>query len=63
MTIWFGILSDLFVNIAAAWFAVVFIEPQLNPISTLEEFSFLMYKLVIGIISLYLAKCLKENSL
>lgn len=60
--IWFEILSELLINIAAAWFAVVFIEPQLGLIHTKLDILWLILKLVAGIISLLFAKYLREKA-
>jgi len=60
--VWFGILSDLFVNIAAAWFAVVFVEVQVSSFQTGENVLVLLLKLLVGILSLFLAKYLREKA-
>ena len=59
---WYQILSELFVNFAAAWFAVVFIEPQINPIQTAQDFGALIVRFGFGILSLLAAKYLRERS-
>lgn len=61
MKLWLATFSDLFVNLSAGWFAVVFIDQQTS------EFNFptllsIIGKLLCGIMSLYLAKKLKEGT-
>ena len=58
MKLWFEIISELLVNIAAGWFALVFIEPQLSPLNVVTALS-LIVKLMCGIISLIIAKALR----
>ncbi|MEK7543731.1 MAG: hypothetical protein AAB557_02590 [Patescibacteria group bacterium] len=57
-TVWFEIVSELFVNLSAGWFAVVFIEPQLGTLKTPWE---LLFRFFLGIISLFIAKSLREE--
>lgn len=59
--VWFEILSELFVNFAAAWFAVVFIETQITDIRTIEEILQLTLRFILGILSLFIAKYLREK--
>lgn len=61
MATWFDVLSELFVNISAAWFAVAVIEPQINIIQTKQDLLTLIFKLFLGIISLVVAKHLREK--
>ena len=61
MVVWFQIISELFVNIAAAWFGAVFIEPQINPITSFEDFLVLILRFGVGIISLFAAKFFREK--
>ncbi len=56
--VWFEIVSELFVNLAAGWFAVVFIEPQLGTLKTGWE---LLFRFFLGITSLFIAKSLREE--
>lgn len=58
---WFIVLSELFVNLSAGWFVVVFIEPQINPPLTVEKLLALIFKLILGILSLVIAKYLREE--
>lgn len=58
---WLEILSELFVNFAAAWFAVVFIETQITEIRTIEEILQLTLRFILGILSLFVAKYLREK--
>lgn len=60
--VWFEIISELFVNISAAWFAVVFIGPQISPLRTTEDFLLLMLRVGFGIISLFTAKYFRQKS-
>lgn len=62
MAIWLDVLSETFVNISAAWFAVAIIEPQINLIRTQKDILALMFKLFLGIISLVIAKYFREKS-
>ena len=59
---WFQIISELFVNLAAGWFGVVFIQPYLESIRTPEDILWLLFKTLSGIISLFIAKYLREKS-
>lgn len=61
MKTWFQIGSELFVNLAAGWFAIVFIEPQVSEL-TPETILVLTARLVVGILSLYAAKKLREEA-
>ncbi len=56
---WFEILSELFVNLAAGWFAVVFIEPQFGSVGTVW---FLIHRFILGMLSLSFAKLLRDES-
>lgn len=58
---WFEILSELFVNFAAAWFAVVFIETQITEIASIKDFLLLIFRFILGILSLLIAKYLREK--
>lgn len=60
MRIWFSIVSDLFINLAAAWFALVLIEPYISPTSAHPVL--LTTRFLVGILSLVIAKKLKEES-
>ncbi len=57
--IWLEILSDLFVNLSAGWLAVAFIEPQIN---STRNISLLLFKLILAIVSLIIAKSLREEA-
>lgn len=57
--IWLEILSELFVNLSAAWFAVVFVEPQLGLIDRFSDVLWLILKAISGILSLFVAKHLR----
>lgn len=54
--------SELFVNIATGWFGAVFIEPQISPIKTIEDFSVLILRFGVSMISLLAAKFFREKS-
>jgi len=56
---WFEILSELFVNLAAAWFALLLIEPQISELGP-EPWLPLTLRFSLGIISLLIAKLLRE---
>jgi len=60
--IWFEVISELFVNIAAAWFAFVFIENQLSTIHSVEDVFGLILRTLLGILSLFIAKFLREKA-
>lgn len=61
MKIWFEILSELFVNLAAGWFAVVFIEPQITDLDVGQAILPLTLRFLLSILSLIVAKILKEK--
>lgn len=54
---WFEILSELFVNLAAGWFAVILIEPYVG----VKNVWLLFFKLFLGIVTLMLAKVFREE--
>lgn len=56
---WLEVLSELFVNIAAGWFAIVFIEPQLGGIRSIGP---LLFRLILGMFSLVVAKFFREEA-
>lgn len=58
---WFLVLSELFVNIAAAWFGLVFIETQLSSVRGFGDVSNLIFKFLIGILSLVIAKVFRSR--
>lgn len=60
MIAWVSVLSELFVNLSAGWFALVIIEPKLNPNLTLIE---LLSRLFSGIIALLIAKYLRQQQI
>lgn len=62
MVTWFEVISELFVNVAAAWFVVVFIEPQITALTTREKILALMFRLFLGILSLFIAKYFRDKS-
>ncbi len=62
MLIWFEVISDLFINIAAGWFGAVFIEFRISKIDSPVEISALMIKFGLGIMSLSIAKYLRYKS-
>lgn len=56
---WFEIFSELFVNLAAGWYALVFIEPQLSgSVNGLALF----LRFIFGTISLIAAKQFREEA-
>lgn len=60
--IWFEVLSELFVNIAAAWFIAVFVESRINTINSVVAVSTLIIKFGLGIMSLFAAKYFRERA-
>ena len=58
---WFEITSELFINLAAGWFAVVFIEPQISGF-TPQTFSILTIRFTAGIVTLALAKRFRDEA-
>lgn len=56
--VWSEILSELFVNLSAGWFAVVFIEPQLGLLKSAWP---LLFRFFLGILTLVIAKRLREE--
>lgn len=52
---WYSVLSDLFVNLAAAWLGIILIGLTLSEISSLIDIILLLNNAVFGIISLFLA--------
>lgn len=59
---WLEILSEFFINLAAGWFGVVFFEPQLITIDSIGDVFVLTLKGSLGILSLVLAKILREEA-
>ncbi len=57
MSNWYLVVSDLFINIAAAWLIVIFIEPQFGNINS----QLLILKLILAIMSLVIAKWLRDE--
>ena len=60
--VWFEIFSEFFVNLSVAWFALVIVEPQVSSINSLSELFLLTYRVILGILSLVLAKYFREQS-
>jgi len=58
---WLSVLSDLFVNLAAGWFVVVFIEPQVSGVTS-QTVPPLILRLIAGILSLTIAKRFREEA-
>ncbi len=56
---WFSIISDLFVNLAAGWFGVVFIVP-IQSKRVKVKFWLLTTNLVLGILCLEIAFLLRS---
>ena len=59
MLIWYQIISELFVNIAAGWFGVALFEPK---IASVNQILLLILKIILGILSLFVAKFFKEKA-
>lgn len=62
MLVWYQIISELFVNLAAGWFGVVFIQPYVDSIHTSQDILWLLFKVLSGIMSLFTAKFFREKS-
>ncbi|MEK7090937.1 MAG: hypothetical protein AAB887_00335 [Patescibacteria group bacterium] len=58
----YGVLSDLFVNLAAGWFGAVFIVPNFSQLGLPANWLVLTIDIVLGILSLVLALRLKKNA-
>ncbi len=58
---WLEIVSEVLINLAAGWFAVVFIEPQLSGF-TPQTFSNLTLRFTAGIVTLAVAKRFREEA-
>jgi hypothetical protein len=56
--LWLGILSELFINLAAGWFGVVFIVVNIDGKTTFEN---LIFKTFLGILSLLIAKQFRQG--
>jgi len=54
--LWLEIISEILVNLASAWFALVFIEPGFDLIPRSEIVPVLTSRLVLGMFNLVLAK-------
>ena len=60
MRIWYDILADLLVNLAAGWFGAVFIAPNFFGIRSPLDWIVLTGDFVMGIVSLSIAMRLKR---
>ncbi|KKU29373.1 MAG: hypothetical protein UX80_C0002G0009 [Candidatus Amesbacteria bacterium GW2011_GWA2_47_11b] len=58
----YGILSDLFVNLAAGWFGAVFIVSNFFQLGLPANWLVLTIDIVLGILSLVLALRLRKNA-
>ncbi len=58
---WASVLSDFFVNLAAAWFSFVLIEQFADPVRSLADVILLTLRIISGIVSLVFAKKLREE--
>jgi len=59
---WFGIFSDLFINLAAGWFGAVIIVPNFSGINPPFNFLILTGDVLAGILSLVAAFKLRRLS-
>lgn len=59
---WLVILSELLVNVASGWFAVVFIEPTVSLPLTIKGIALSVARVSLGVSSLFLAKRFREAS-
>ena len=62
MKTWLEIISELFVNLSAGWFAFGFIEPLLTDTFTTKTALWLILRLLAGIVSLAIAKKLRDEA-
>lgn len=62
MRLWFDVLSDLFVNISAGWFAVVFIESNIESIDNRLDVFYLLLRIVSAIVALVIAKIFRQEA-
>ena len=62
MRVWYQIISELFVNLAAGWFGFVFVETQFSSIQTTEDILWLIFRIGLGMLSLFIAKFLREKT-
>lgn len=60
---WYQIISELLVNLAAGWFGVVIIDLLIKEVSTFGDLVSLLIKLGFAIISLLAAKYFREGSI
>jgi len=60
MSAWPEIISELLVNLAAGWIGVVVAVPAIIPLQTMAGLVFLTANLLLGIVSLLMAKRLRE---
>jgi hypothetical protein len=59
--VWLEIFSDLFVNLAAAWFTIIFIQPSIYLTGSISDLFWLFYKFLLGMLSLFIAKYFREE--
>ena len=55
------VFSDLFINLAAGWFGVVFIVPGITQFRTFDDYFWLTKNVGFGMVSLYISIILKEK--
>lgn len=61
MNSWLSVLSDLFVNLAAGWFALILIELQISKFDS-ATFLSLTGRFVVAILTLLIAKIFREKT-
>lgn len=54
-SLWFNVVSDLFVNLSAGWFGAAFILPAISENILTVDFRLLTADIILGILSLVLA--------
>lgn len=61
-SLWLEIVSELLVNLSAAWFAAVVLETQFESLRGVRDITLLTARFLFGILTLYLAKRSREGS-
>jgi len=62
VSIWFSVISDLFINLAAGWFGAVIVVPITSQQSEKVKLGLLTTNLLLAILSLVIAFKFKELS-
>ena len=56
-----NVLSQLFINLSAGWFGIVFIIPGVTKLETFDDFLWLTKNVLLGILALLIAMILSEK--